>query len=258
MSPSLFSRFLGAFERVGRIAQRRRRRLRLRGTVAAGLEPAHLDSLEILEWVRTSARPPIATVYDLGANVGTWTALARTIFPGARIEAFEPLPGHADDFALRTRGWPAVNLHRVALGSEPAEAEMDVTSYSDAASLLPLAKASRDYFGLAPGARVRVPVVRLDDWSVTHQLPPPDLIKLDLQGYELEALRGAAIVLPHVRYVLTEVSFAEFYAGQPLFTDVAEFLSDRGFHLAALGHNAAASAPLVQADALFTRARTTL
>jgi FkbM family methyltransferase len=255
---SLFSLSLGAFERLGRMAQRRRRRLRLRGTLGADLESVHLDSLEMLEWARACAAPAISSVYDLGANVGTWTTLARAIFPGAQIQAFEPLPGHADEFARRTQGWPGVVLHRVALGSAAGEAEMDVTSYSDSASLLPLARAGREYFGLTPGARIRVPVVRLDDWCAEHRLPPPDLLKLDLQGYELEALRGAVSLLPHVRYILAEVSFAEFYAGQPLFTEMSGFLAAQGFHLAALGHNAMAAAPLIQADALFTRSRSTL
>jgi FkbM family methyltransferase len=258
MSQSLLSHGLGAFERIGRLAKNRRRRLRLRGTVAAGLRDDHLESLEMLEWVRTSAAPPVRNIYDLGANVGRWTALARAIFPDAPVHAFEPLDRHAVDFTRRTEGWPQVKLHRVALGSVPGEAVMDVTSFSDSASLLSLAPASSAYFGLAPGERVRVPVVRLDDWCSSHRLPAPDLLKLDLQGYELEALRGAAAVLPQVRFVLTEVSFAEFYSGQPLFTELATFLAAQGFHLAALGHNPAASAPLIQADALFTRKNSTI
>ena len=258
MSRSLLSLGLGAFDRLGRLAHERRRRRRLRGTVAATLESGHLESLEMLEWIRDTATPAIGSIYDLGANIGTWTALARAIFPQASIQAFEPLEPHAEKFADRTKGWPEVALHRVALGSAPAETEMDVTSYSDSASLLALTKAGRDYFGLTPGERVRVSVVRLDDWCAQHRLPAPDLLKLDLQGYEVEALRGAGPMLGRVRYVLTEVSFAEFYAGQPLFTELAAFLAGEGLHLAALGHRAAAAAPLVQTDALFTRRRSTL
>jgi FkbM family methyltransferase len=237
---------------AGRLSRRRRLR-RLSATVASDLGTDHIGSLELLEWVRLSARPPVSVIYDLGANVGTWTALARAVFPSAVVHAFEPLPQHFAGFEQRTRGWDGVVLHRVALGACPGFADMDVTSYSDAASLLPLAPASTEYFGLTSGVRVRVPVARLDDWRGERSLPQPDLLKLDLQGYELEALRGAEATLPGVRYVLTEVSFVELYRGQPLFTEVVAFLAHRGFHLTGLGHDGAAWVPLVTTDALFTR-----
>jgi hypothetical protein len=84
------------------------------------------------------------------------------------------------------------------------------------------------------------------------------VIKLDLQGYEIEALRGALGTLSHVRYVISEVSFAEFYVGQPLFTDVVRFLAEQGLFLHALGYNTPLGAPLIQNDLLFSRRRSAL
>jgi FkbM family methyltransferase len=252
----LLDRGFGAFDRLGRLARQRRRRWRLRGTVAAGLATNQIESLELLEWIRATAQPPIAVIHDLGANIGTWTALARAVFPSAVIHAFEPLPAHADSFERRTAGWPDVTLHRVALGATNGTAPLHVTSFSDSASLRPLANAGRDYFGLTDGPTVTVPVATLNDWCTRTNVPVPDLLKLDLQGFELDALRGAENLLPRVRYVLTEVSFAEFYRGQALFTSISRYLADHGFHFAGLGQTT--TAPLVQADALFTRQASTL
>jgi hypothetical protein len=86
-----------------------------------------------------------------------------------------------------------------------------------------------------------------------EHLPPPDLIKLDVQGYELEVLRGGEACLRHARAVLCEVSFKVFYSGQPLFHEIVAFLAARGFTLSALGAGTALGAPLGQADALFLR-----
>ena len=56
------------------------------------------------------------------------------------------------------------------------------------------------------------------------------LLKLDLQGYELHALRGATNVLPHIEAVLTEVSFfAQAY--EPSIAELLAFLNDAGFEL---------------------------
>ncbi len=241
---------------AGRRAHRRTRRLELRGTPAAHLESGHIDSLELLKLVRKSD-PPIQMVYDLGANVGTWTLLAKALFPAVAVEAFEPLPNHARQFLAALEGLADVHLHQVALGANEGTASLKITSYSDAASLLDLTDASTQDFGVTPGAEASVPIVSLDQWVMKHELPWPDLIKLDLQGYEIEALKGAKRCLQHARYVLCEVSFREYYRGQPLFAEVVSFLDQAGFDLRALpsaGHGLIWQ----QTDALFEARSNTL
>ncbi len=242
------------FELVERlaIASRRRRRFRrLRGTPAAALSLGHLDSLELLDLL--APRPP-QVIYDIGANVGTWSCLAKSLFPAARIEAFEPLAQHFPRFREWTAAWPgAVRLHACALGPVERTATMHVMSFSDASSLLALSAAGATEFAVHQASEQSVPVVPLDVLVAREQLAPPDLLKLDVQGYELEVLRGAETCLRSARAVLCEVSFREYYAGQPLFADVLSFLRERGFSLHALGENTALGAPLVQAEALFLR-----
>jgi hypothetical protein len=70
-------------------------------------------------------------------------------------------------------------------------------------------------------------MVRLD--SVFDQ--EIDILKLDLQGYELEALRGATTLLPRVKTITVEVEFVPLYNGQPLFGDVDVCLRQAGFRL---------------------------
>lgn len=238
-------------ERLATASQRRRRFARLRGTPAAALSLGHIDALELLE--NLHATPP-AVIYDIGANIGTWTCLAKSLYPAARVEAFEPLAQHFADFHRWTAAWPAeIRLHQCALGWTEHTATMHVMDFSDASSLLPLSREGAREFNIHLAQEQSVPVIPLDVLVARENLPPPDLIKLDIQGYELEALRGAVGCLRTARSVLCEVSFREFYTGQPLFADLAVFLRTHGFSLRALGAGTTLGAPLVQADALFTK-----
>ena len=233
------------------LAFRLRRHLRsraVRGTPAAGTDA--FDTYELLLQLRGNA-PRVA--YDLGGNRGQWTVLARSVFPAVEIHAFEPLPDHCTDYAARTRSLPHVHLHPVALGAAAAELEMDLTTFSDSASLLAPTAVMAETYAVHSGRKVRVPVVRLDDWVAQHGLPLPDLLKLDLQGYELQALQGAPHCLRHARAVVLELSFREYYAGQPTPGTLLAYLEQAGFRLAAFSPDLPAGRPLEQADALFLR-----
>ena len=146
-----------------------------------------------------------------------------------------------------------VHLHQVCLGSAPGEAELRVVSFSDASSMLPLSAEGEKQWKLQEAAREKVNVVTLDGWVAEKQLPLPDLIKMDVQGFELEVLKGAKECLRHATAVLTEVSFREFYNGQCLFHDVIAFMAERDFWLASIGHGVNFGRPLLQCDGFFVR-----
>jgi FkbM family methyltransferase len=238
-------------ERLALVSKNRRRRHKLHGTPAAALDPGHIDSLELLELLKPS---PPGTIYDIGANIGTWTCLAKSLFPAARVDAFEPLAVHFDGFHRWTAAWPGdIHLHTCALAQTEGSATMHVMDFSDASSLLPATAECLSEFKIKPAAEQTVPVIPLDVLVSREKIPRPDLLKLDVQGYELEVLRGAETCLRHARAVLCEVSFRPLYAGQPLFPEVLAFLETRGFALHALGTCTLLGAPLVQTDALFLR-----
>jgi FkbM family methyltransferase len=249
--PSLLYNPFDLVERLAIVSKNRRRRHKLHGTPAAALDPGHIDSLELLELLKPS---PPGTIYDIGANIGTWTCLAKSLFPAARVEAFEPLAMHFDGFRRWTAPWPGdIHLHGCALGQTEGSATMHVMDFSDASSLLPATAGCLSEFKIKPAAEQTVPVIPLDVLVSREKIPRPDLLKLDVQGYELEVLRGAETCLRHARAVLCEVSFQEFYTGQPLFPEVLAFLETRGFALHALGACTPLGAPLGQTDALFLR-----
>jgi hypothetical protein len=76
-----------------------------------------------------------------------------------------------------------------------------------------------------------VDMVRLDDYVRTNSLPFPDLMKLDVEGYELEVLSNATECMKHCQFIILEVSFIERHIGQPLFHEILPFMASQGFEL---------------------------
>ena len=80
-----------------------------------------------------------------------------------------------------------------------------------------------------PTRDVKTKLRTLDSILAADSLPGPDLIKLDVQGYELEVLKGAASALSAAKAVLMEVTVIELYQNNPVLSEVTAFMAERGF-----------------------------
>ncbi len=74
-----------------------------------------------------------------------------------------------------------------------------------------------------------VPMVTLDGEVSKYKLRGPFLLKVDVQGFELEVLKGAEKVLQETEVIILEVSLFQFYKGSPVMSDVIYFMHKRGF-----------------------------
>lgn len=167
---------------------------------------------------------PVATVVDIGANRGQFALAARHCFPTARIVSFEPLAKPAALWQAVFAGDEHAELINAAVGPEPGEATIYLSARDDSSSLLPITARQNTLFpGTAEAGTAAIRVLRLAD-----ALPPafdtPALLKLDVQGFELQALAGCEDLLTHFAWVYVECSFVELYAGQS-FAD--EVIADR-------------------------------
>ena len=176
-------------ERLAVESVKRKRLAILKGTEAEG--PRSWAYRPRWKLVELASGAGINVIYDIGANIGSWSLMAKTLVPTARIEAFEPLAKHQAQFLQNFKGSEDVTLRPIAVGRDNATETFHVTDASDASSLLQPNDASRLQFGVREAKQFPLQVFRLDDYRREKQIPWPDLIKLDIQGFELEALRGA-------------------------------------------------------------------
>lgn len=180
------------------------------------------------------AQLPIQTVLDVGANRGQFARHALRLFPAARVYSFEPLP---DAFADLHSWALAEKLERLvpvplALGSSDVTAGMFVHCKHDpSSSLLESTERTRSlYAQTALQSRITVQVRTLDSLvrEGTVRLSPGTLLKIDVQGYELEVLRGALTSLESIQAGIIEIGLQSLYHGQGSFMAVTELMARMG------------------------------
>jgi FkbM family methyltransferase len=186
-----------------------------------------------LRRARLLAERGVEMVIDVGANRGQYAEELRRHGYRGRIVSFEPL---SEAYAA---------LQRRSATDERWQVQR-----------LALSDGDRGLFPEAvPPTLERVRAARLDE--VELDLPPPGrtLLKLDVQGYELRVLTGAAGMLGDVGIVETELSVVALYEGQPLLADILRALEDERFALHALEPILRdwRTGELLQFDGLFVR-----
>jgi FkbM family methyltransferase len=192
------------------------------------------------------------SVIDVGANKGQFAAFAMATWPEAKLYCFEPLPGPRAKLTAVTAG--KARVFDCALGVEEGHAEMHIASRDDSSSLLPLGDRQKSLYNMTENGALRVPVHRLDACLPAATLARPALLKIDVQGFELQVLNGGTELLGAIDVVYAELSLVELYKGQALANEVIAVLEARGFVLAGVYNQALGEGgEAVQADFLFTR-----
>jgi FkbM family methyltransferase len=146
----------------------------------------------------------------------------------------EPHPESFHRLEKNIRPGPAVSLLNVACGSRPGKATMHELSGNDGASnsLLEPTRHLQEFPDMVPTGTVEIEVKPLDDAISGAGLRPEDynLLVLDVQGFELEVLRGGETLLSrHVDAVISEISCVELYRGACLLPQVDAFMEQHGF-----------------------------
>jgi len=195
------------------------------------------------------------SIVDVGANRGQFTLLMAGLYPEAQILAFEPLKEPFRKLLDVTAKSPNVRAINAAIGPTRTTLPMNVSKRDDSSSLLPISAMQEKIFPNTGHERVDfVRVAPLGDFIDDIDLKRPSLLKIDVQGFELEVLRGSDECLASFDAVYVEASFVQLYNGQPFASDIIDYLHQRHFRLRGIYNLSQMSdGRAVQADFLFDR-----
>jgi FkbM family methyltransferase len=167
------------------------------------------------------------TIADIGANYGGWSRVAAPVFPAAGFLLIEPqheMKPFLDDFCAQH---PAAQW--VLAGAGAASGQEMLTVWDDlqgSAFLTPEIQA------MTPYRKERaVSIVTLDQLVAEGVIPIPDLIKIDVQGFELAVLQGAQTCLGQTDCFIIETSLFHPLHERPTFYAVLERMEAHHYHV---------------------------
>ena len=166
-------------------------------------------------------------VIHIGAHFGEENNLYEKLQIKERI-FFEPLVKNFQVLQNNVIGFP---IHKLALGNENRKIKMFLESANkgQSCSILKPKKHKEQYPHIIFEGEEEVDMIRLDDFS--GDTKNFNFINIDVQGYELEVLKGAEKTLENTNVVVTEILREELYQGCVMYQELEAWLNQKGFQM---------------------------
>jgi len=186
----------------------------------------HVDYLYAMK--KNKINPKV--IYDIGSCVLHWSNVARTVWPNSKIIPFEAM--REVEFLYQNAGFKDYFVGAVLSDKTGNVVEFyqnlehpgGNSLYKENPNLSPLAAE------LFPdNGKVKYTTYSLDDLIAENNLPLPDLIKMDIQGSELSALKGATNALKHCNQLILELQHQDYNMGAPKYKEVISYLKTLGY-----------------------------
>lgn len=173
---------------------------------------------------------------DVGANKGQFGSRVRKIYDGQMI-SFEPVAGAYQMLSQVAASDPNWQTCKFALGDQQSIADINVYRNDEFSSLLAVNDYCHERFAeqTRTQSTERIEVRRLHDVIVERNLTRRNIfLKLDTQGFDIQAFRGATESLKQVHVLLSEISLIPIYDGAPRWTETVSVYEDAGFGIVGL------------------------
>lgn len=191
----------------------------------------------------------IKTVIDVGSNKGQFISLIKNRFPEAKLFSFEPLK-HEFELQKHIFKKNKITFFNVAVGEKKQSKQFYITNRRDSSSLLkPFDK--RKIYKIKK--IISVEVNRLDALLKDCILQKKILLKIDVQGNELNVLKGLGKLINYVDYIILENSFKSIYKNQPKKKRVENFLLNNKFKILHKCNITKFKSKLFQEDVLYIK-----
>jgi len=182
-------------------------------------------------------------ILDVGANIGQFSLLASYLYPNKKIIAFEPISICYEIFLRTFENNKNIHIYNLALGNVNKRQKFFLTGSSDSSSLLkPI------YFNYTKEFDVQI---KRADSIIDKKILKNSLLKIDVQGFEFEVLKGFSNSLKDLKYILVEISSINTYENQPLFDSINQYLMKKNFKCIKVDNKTNFKNKFYQADYLY-------
>jgi len=195
-------------------------------------------------------------IFDVGANIGQTAIKYRNLFPDAKVYSFEPCPEVFDVLSKKFANDPFVFPINTAVSSTEKFVDFYVNDYDQMSSTLPLditaqewVKSERNIIHKA----IQVPSDQIDRFCEREKIHQVDILKMDIQGGEIDALKSAKKMLSNqsIKLIYLEINFAPLYQGQGSFCEINHLLLNHGYEFYGFYNNRHRNGKLKFCDAIF-------
>ena len=191
-------------------------------------------------------------ILDIGAANATTPKKFASSLPN-ELWAFEPLEQNKKYFEEINIKYPSIKFFPFALGSDESMQKINITENITSSSLKQVNKddISNDIFktALRVNDEIEIEVKRMDD--IVPSSKKVSLIKIDVQGFELEVLKGGINTLKNTDLVIIEVSNHSSYKDSPRYFDIDKFMLEHNFTLFDMSLNVRENGHLLEWDAFY-------
>jgi len=190
------------------------------------------------------------TLIDIGSNKGQFILITNIFFPNVDVHSFEP---QTDELNLQKKILNLKNIkyYNFALGNCEKTSNLYITKRKDSSSLLKPEISGSTTYQIQKVKKIIVK--KLDNIKQLQGIKRPVILKLDVQGFELEVLKGSLETLNLVDHIITEVSFAKVYKDQVMKDEIFDFLHSKSFYLNMKCNLSKINGKPFQQDVLFSK-----
>lgn len=169
-------------------------------------------------------------ILDIGANEGQFAKKIRNYFQNTKIDSFEPIIDCYKILVDKFKNDINFKGHNFALGNSNEKQIMNINASFVSSSILQMTDIHhQNYPNTDKSVEKEISVRRLDDLENIVTATSKILMKIDVQGFELNVLIGAVNTLKLVEVIIIEVMYETLYDGQSTFDDLNDFLKAHNF-----------------------------
>ncbi|MDD5363151.1 MAG: FkbM family methyltransferase [Ignavibacteria bacterium] len=181
-----------------------------------------------LDWF---AHKDFKTILDVGANDGQFALFIMKLFPNSKIFSFEPLTSCYKNILDLSKNEKRIIAFNCALGEKNESTEIYHNEFSPSSSLLKMGKEHIKNFPYTEAQKKETVSVRmLDSIEELSGVGGEVLMKVDVQGYELNVIKGGKeFIRKYSPYIILEVSFADLYENEPPFDELYGTMKELGY-----------------------------